>query len=404
MSNERVRAAAAIASAMPRLRGAFSVWNANASGSSNGTVQVQWQLPAAFSGVRLVYTNYTTADITLAKARIAATTTKGGNGATLTWSQVTFSGSASVTLPHCVAAAPNEQFTPIVSDLVQISPLDNQNLLYTRSDYAGNFGCCDPGTGNMAQWNNNVATATGLGAAGLGQDGVAFQWQSGSSTGVVANDTTGITMSTGGRVIAPDSLLVNYTVPTISVGSCGGSHLRGDTTYGDNTGFVYRACSQKSYEAGYAKLWSPANYSRSGGGSAPALANIRLLDAAGLFPQILVILASSGDDGSPTATREATAQMRLTEVLELCFKNRCRPIVATAPPVSSYDDTQNALRVTQNNWALNLRYHGISVIDLDLIYRDPANPRQILPAWTGLGIHANDAGQAVAATYLAAML
>lgn len=396
----------------PTFQAGFSVWNANASTSSNSTLQSQWQLPAPFVGLRLAYTNYSLADITLAKSRVAATVNKGANGAALTWVPVTFNGAASVVLPNAVNAPPNEVFTQVVSDLVTLSPADAQNLIYTRSDFAGNFAACDPGIGNTNAWNNHVADdATllvdpGIGAAGFDALGGTWQWQAGKSAGVVANDTVPINMNTNFRDLAPDSLIVNYAVPTIGVGCCGGSHLRGDTTFGDNMGFVYRACMLKNLQAGGKQIWSPANYSRSGGGSAPALANLQKLDAAGMFPQIMVLLGSSGDDGSLTQAVADAGWNRLVEMLKLCAKNRCRPIVAVQPPVFTYNDAQNAILAAENARTRSLAQFDIGVIDLNLFYRDIVNPNVIYPPWTTLTkIHATNNGQQLnAALALASML
>lgn len=380
------------------LQAGFSVWSGSIDAGSNGTVQVQWNLPAGFNGVRMVYTNYSTSPTTLSGARVAVTTNLADQGGGLTWTEATFAGVTAVAVPQVIPGAtgapPNEISPHIVSDPIVIQSLDSNNLILTRSDYTAAFNCTDPGGGTMAVWNNN--------------NPFGYQFHSNASAGVVSN-VTNITMPATGRSISPDALLVNYNVPSSFVMGVGGSHIRGDTTFGDHTGFVYRACMLKTQLARGAAVWSPFNGSRSGAGSAPALGNIQKLFLAGVIPDVLVILASSGDDGSPTIATESAAQHRMTEVLRLCQLNHVRPIVCTAPPVNGYatgPGSPDALRKTQNVWARNLRNFGIEVLDLDAIYVDPADPGQhtMNPIWSPIGLHANDAGQVVSAAALAAML
>ena len=367
----------------PGLAGGYSIFSGN--GASDSAATIQNQIPALqpFSGVRLVYNNQTASDLTLSTAKIASPTTSGGNGSTLTWTPVTFSGATSVTLPAAVSSGLTQILTPVVSDYMEIVPANSLNLLMTRTYYAGVVGATSAGTGNVASWR----TISGM------------SYFSDRAAGVIADNAA---VSGSSTTICPDGVIFYYRVPTTVVSCFGGSHLRGNQTTSDAWGFMYRACAAKTTAD---RIYTPFMNARGGSGQAASIGNLEKVLTAGMRIDVALILSYSGNDLDASETGFAIARGYLGKALELCKRYSVRPIVCTAPPIQSYAADERARLVANNDFALSLRNHGIDVLDLNRLYRDPSDNGILYSTFnSGDNIHCNDTGQAVSTAALMDML
>jgi hypothetical protein len=372
------------------LSAGYGVFSGNKSNVANVTIQNKVQAPAPFSAIRLVYRNHSSADVTLQWARIATSTNAGGSGSTLAWRDVTFGGSAGpITLPAFEGALFDERWTFVVSDLLPVAPADANNYLFTRSYFPGATGASDAGaSADVSAWR----TASGL------------HYGTDTAAGEIAN-TAGVNGASAD--IAPHGIIFSYQQPVVAVTCFGGSHLRGNMTTGNAWGFVFRACRGKTIATGGVPVYSPMMNARGGQGNVAASQNIERFANAGMRADIAVILGYSGNDTDYTEQGFVIARGYLARSLDALRRNNTRPIVCTAPPgeavyAGAGDD---ARRQANNDWIRDLRYHGISVVVLDALYRDPGQPNRILPAYdSGDGVHCNDAGQALSRDALMELL
>lgn len=363
----------------------YAIFSGNAADVTGLTVQNVLQALKPFTGLRLVYRNHGSADATLTSAKVAVTTDANTTGATLTWNAVTFAGASSVTLPADVGTAPDEVFKLVLSDYLQLLPADAQNLIATRSYFAGAASVCSPGTTlNINSWR---------GASGL-------NFYSKQATGVIADNAA---VSTATSSVTPHGVILYYRDPTVAVGCFGGSHLRGNGTSGDAWGFMLRAC--QALTAAGPLIYSPYMGARAGSGRAAAFGNLEQALLAGIKLDVALILNYSGNDLDSSTDGFSRARGWLGRQLELCRAAGIRPIVCTAPPLASYSTQENADRMAHNAWTQGLRLFGVDVLDLAGMYEDPSNRGQLLAAYnSGDNIHVNDAGQAVSAAALVEML
>lgn len=361
---------------------------------SNQTIQNQQPAFGPFAGVRLIYTNQHASLVTVTTAKVASPTVSASNGAGLGWLSATVAGAASFNLPGSVGAAPDEVVTPVATDFLALQNANSLNLSMTRTYFAANVG--GTSAASLPAGDSPVNITNWRAVSGM-------EYYSARATGVIA-DGAGITMGGGSlsAMVVPDAVLFYYTVPTIYVAYVGGSHLRGNGTTGEAFGFIYRACRQLTTPD---LIYAPWNSARGGSSSAAAVQNLTNILAI-QKPDVVVVLGYSGNDSvSPTASTFANARANLGRQLELCRRNNVLPIICTAPPIVTYDNTQRILLQNHNNWLRSLRTYGFIVFDLNMIYRDPANINQLLPLYnSGDNIHTNDIAQGVAAGLFAQLM
>lgn len=369
----------------PGLSAPYAIWSGNKVSDSGITIQNVWQALKPFSGLRLVYRNHDAADTVIGSAKVAFPTVDTTDGAGLGWTNVTFGGATSVTLPGMLGSLPDETFKPVISDYLQLLPADAKNLIATRTYFAGAASVCDPGmSANISQWR----AASGL------------SFYSKQAAGVIGNSTA---ITTTSSAVAPHGFIIYYRDPVVAVACFGGSHLRGNGTAGNAWGFMLRACQELT--ASSVRVYSPYMGARAGSGRAAAYGNLEQVLQAGMRIDVALILNYSGNDGDSDSDGFLRARGWLGRQLELCRRYNVRPIVCTAPPLANYNVQENADRMAHNAWTVGLRDFGVEVLDLSTIYADPVNPTQLLPAYnSGDNIHVNDAGQAVSKDVLKLML
>lgn len=374
--------------AVPAIGGA-GVWHpwscpAFAAGTA-ATIQNQIPAPAPFVGARLIYENGTTTVSTLTSAKVASPATSGVDGAALTWAAATFSGASSVALPVSVGAEPANTKTPVRSDYVSIVAANPAlPLLMVRSQFATSGCAMNPQAGELAAFN----AETGL------------TYLSGFTVGGGAVlDTTGIAMSTG-QLICPAGVQFFYDRPAITVACVGGSTLRGQGSSGNAVGLVYRSCRDLTNSARvvspYIAAFSSQNSVTSALATLPAMISV-------VRPEIVLMLAGSGNDSDLSAAGFAAMKGRMWEAADTCRRNGAIPVFCTLAP-AALAAPEEALRRAQNDWLRALAAY-VPVVDIALAVENPADIRLLLPAYdSGDGVHFNNAGHIAASVQLTTRL
>lgn len=362
--------------------GVWRPWNCAAfAAGTPATIQNQIPAPAPFVGARLIYENGTTTASTLTSAKVASSATSGDNGASLTWESALFAGASSAALPVSVGTEPANTKTPVRSDYINIVAANEElPLLLVRSQFATSGCAMSPAAGELAAFN----AETGL------------TYLSGFSAGGGAvPDTTGITMSTG-QLICPAGVQFFYDRPSVTVACVGGSTLRGQGSSGNATGVVFRACLDLTTSA---RVVSPYISAFSGQSSVvSALATLPAMIQT-VRPNIVVMLAGSGNDSDLSATGFAAMRGRMWEAADTCRRNGAIPVFGTLAP-ANLSAPEEELRVAQNIWLRSLADY-IPVVDFATAVEDPTNISTLLPAFdSGDGVHFNNAGHIAAAAVL----
>lgn len=365
------------------LAGCQRVFSAGAYGSNPTGFTIVNQIPAMgeFTGAKLIYSNPTAVASTVTTAKVASPAADGNNGSALTWTQALFSGAATAVCPVATGSDPNQIYTLVVSDLVAQVPASSANLLQVRTYFSGAAHADSPGLGELTAFNELVIDKL---------------WKCGNAVGVVA-DTTGISL-TAGQLILPYGVKFYYKKPTITVAAIGGSNMRGQGSTGGAYGMIYQACKELNAEDS-SRIYSPYVAARSGSNSTCAYAQaIEIIDK--IRPQILVILAASGNDAALDAAAFNAMLARMGDIIDYGRRWGTKIIVTTAAPSSALSAGQNTLRETQNLIVVGLK-ESINVADVATPLQRPDNSALLQAIYdSGDGTHWNDAGHAVGASVL----
>ena len=366
--------------------GVWHPWNCTAfAAGTAATIQNQIPAPAPFVGARLIYENGTTTASTLTSAKAASPSSSGVDGSALTWTTVTFSGASSIALPVSVGTEPTNTKTPLRSDYINVVAANTSlPLLMVRSQFATSGCAMNPAAGELAAFNSETGL-TYLSGFSVGGSAVA--------------DTTGITMSTG-QIICPAGVQFFYDRPAITVACIGGSTFRGQGSSGNAVGAVYRSCSDLTNStrvvSPYISAFSGQNSVTSALATLPAMISV-------VRPEIVLILAGSGNDSDLSATGFEAMKGRMWEAADTCRRNGAIPVFCTIAP-AGLAAPEEALRRAQNEWLRALAAY-VPVVDLAAVMENPSNIGVLLPAYdSGDGVHFNDAGHIAAAVPITARL
>jgi lysophospholipase L1-like esterase len=366
----------------PSFMGGQRVFSTDAYPTGTSGVTIVNQVPAfgSFSGLKLVYANQNTTASTITTAKVATTATDGDGGSTLTWTPAAFGGSATAVKPVATGTTPNQIITLTLSDLIVIP---SNTYTQIRTYYAGNASADNPAAGELAAFNAISGKV----------------WKTGFSVGVVA-DNANMTLGTG-QLIDPYSVLFYYDKPTITVAAVGGSTFRGQGSTANAYGFIYQACSSAT-TLDTKRIYSPYIAARSGSNSTTAAAQVSEI-ATKIKPQILLLLAGSGNDVDLTAVGFNAMKDRVKQGIETARSNLIRPVVATLAPANLSAGVE-ALRLAQNEWVRSLAPY-VDVLDIARIVEDESN-RAILKAIFNSGddVHLNDAGHTAISSAFVRML
>lgn len=337
---------------------------------NNVTIVNQIPVPEGVNGFRLIYENGVGAATSVYTARYATTDAEGSDGSALSWSGATFDGSASAALPVPSGSAPQSVITPVISDRVDI-PLSD--YLYVRSYFTGRGAALNPDAGALEAFS----AATG------------DSYKSGFAIGAVG-DSSALPVSYG-QLIVPSGVVWYRDSRSVTVAAFGGSTLRGQGSTADTYGIVYRACENLDSPA---LRFTPYVAAQSGQNSTTSTLQLEKT-AESIKPDIALILGGSGNDADLSEDGFLSMRSRVSQQVETCVLNGIKPVVCTLMPSVTLTPSQDALRVSQNDWIKSL---GVSFIDFSGVAEDPSDPSQILPAYdSGDGVHLSDAGQAAVA-------
>lgn len=359
--------------------------------SADMTIVTQQPALSEFYGVSLLYANYSTAGpITITIAKCAAAPTHQNDGTALSWVNVLFSGSATVTIPAATGTGNDIVPSVVMSDFINIASVARTDdttklpLLQTRSYGAAAWSAVNAGAGDLANFNANSAS----GGAQFGS-----RIPSGDQvTTIVAQ----IPVETG-TFLNPVAVKFYYSKKSFTLLSVGDSLTRGQGSTSNALGWPKRVQGLlKTARINY----NSCNFGWSGQKIQASHSIAKNLIS--LKPNALSFYAWSPNDGITTQALMDTYWASTLELAEICRQNNIIPILCTSGPVNSYTSAQNTIRVSQNN---RIRASGITYIDIDSVIANPANPAQILPAYdSGDGLHYNDAGYAASANLGASIM
>lgn len=355
--------------------GAQRIFSTDAYPTGTSNVTIQNQIPALgeFTGLRLWYANQNATASTLSGFKVATSDTDGVNGSALTWTAGTIAGASSAVLPVSTGTTPNQILTLTATDIIQ---LQSAAYAMVRSNFSGNASADNPAAGELTALNSLTGKI----------------YKTGFASGVVA-DTTGITM-TAGQLIVPYAAEFIYRKPTVTVAAVGGSTLRGQGTTGNAYGLIHQVCVAANL-LDPSRIYSPYIAARSGSNSTTALDQATEIITK-VKPQILIILAGSGNDSDLTAVGFSQMKNRVGRIVSLCRQNNVKPLVVTVAP-ADLSDAVEALRVATNLWVNTELAPYMDTADIATPVTDPANPKRILPAYLEGSdqLHLNDTGHGI---------
>jgi hypothetical protein len=377
----------ALAAKLVGMAGAQRHWSTLAypAGTTNLTIQNQYPAVAPWTGFRLIYENGTLTATSITSSKVAISSTDGDTGANLTYTSVTFNGSTTAALPIITGAFDSTAVTtPVVSDHVSLPASASGQFVIARTYFSGSACAINPGAGELAAFN----ASTGL------------IYKTSFASGVIA-DSAACGTPTTGQIVCPSGIYYTYSVPAITVACTGGSILRGQATTANATGLVYKAASLLTNAYRVVSPYIGAISSQNSTVSSNNAKNI--IDT--IHPDILCILAGSGNDVDLSETGFNAMKGRVSNIINYCRIHNVVPIVLTLMPSSSLTQGQETLRLAQNIWALNLANQGVLVCDIAAVAENPANRATLLPAYdSGDGTHINDTCVAVVGALLATVI
>ena len=370
----------------------------DATGGAAKTYDVQIPAKRAFYGVRFMLMNLNTAAVANYTAMRCGSAPKHllSYGDEITWwaNLLTVAGSSGIVVPAATAAATADHVIPgiAITDFVPLQPVARTDrpvgkpLVRVRARCAAEVQkVYSVGGGFAPLWN-----------AYVGLDGMVIGSYQASGDFATSAPTDHVYQITeGGGYAQPVTALFAYDDPGTQVWAFGDSLVQGN---GSSVG---------STAANGVLGWSTLmhlqqstidclNMGVTGQKSEDSFAIARrMVAAADDLPSYVAVKVYSPNDGAPT---QALIDAVWGRLLELCSYLRSRGIptvLFTSPPVNSWTAGQHAFNEAQNTraFALAVAWSGVKVVDMATAVSDPANRRQLLPAYNyGDGVHVLDAG------------
>ena len=359
------------------------------------TWSLQIGLPVDFAAVRLVFLNGITSDITgVTACASAGGTLSDRNNNAGTWTNATFAGAASTTLP---LAAGTTDPTITVSDWIPVTSIarvdgGTTRLVYVRAYIPGsNANVSLMGFGaSTANWNSKADGYTWCPRYQIGDFVTTPSGMTGSSD-PISSPIAGI------QYISKAGVL-HYLAFGDSITNSAQTTIRGES-------FAFRATRDAGFTLGA--------FGADGQTTAQILARAQRIIPV-LRPTHAMYPIFTPNDGAPTATTTAAQFARALQFVDLCAQNGVVPILWTGLPkttditnaTASWSIGQDDLRKALNNAFANI---GIELMDMAAVMSDTTAPG-VASKWASAsllydGTHPNDAGQeamrAVAALSLA---
>lgn len=383
---------------LPPVSGATAFRQAAGQGSTSlGTGrtyanQVPFEKP--YYAIRLIFANYNTAAAQVFDGVKVAPSPAGmdtNNGTSLTWSQVTFSGSNTATVPIATqgsggTAANNIIPGYLVSDLIPVQSVARTDvvgglpLLFIRGYSVGD---CRVSTMGSSSANAN-AIFQAQGYTYLGQQAV----------GDAVTTITGITGAASALSVASGVIFYNgdgtFDCPVFGDSLCAGYS---GTSLGYQSGWIANIGPMLRVRSG---VMGFANFALGGETYANSILTMRAYVTAYKPKAVAFYNFSPNTFAGLQSNLDASFALMLENVKWLKDQG-VEPIVITGTPLNSYNTPIlfNHAEKTKAVLAGTCR-----VLDFYSVIRDPSNPYQILPAYNYDGIHINPLGDMALAQYV----
>ncbi len=373
------------------------------------------QLPAKreFSGIRLIYENLNTAAVmNISAARVgSAPRHLLSTGAEIAWwpNLLTVNGATSWAVPAAklgTTAGGNQRIRGFsITDFVPLQPV-------ARTDSA-TFGS-NPLTRARARIPAEVQYPYSVGS-GFAPAWNAYSGNGGMLVGSVLTSgdfatapptDTAYTIVENGGFINPVMAIFSYVDPGRSIFAFSDSLFQGvgsSIGNGAANGFLGWPLLVHCQ----APLIDVMNLAVAGQNTEDSLANMKaFISVLDEIPTYVAIKASSPNDGVPTQAIVTANRWRIMDAISYLRGKGITPMIFTSPPVNSWTSGQHAFNEAINAWVLSLPsvMPWVIVVDMCAVVRDPANNRQILPAYNYDGTHYLTAGhQAISDAVRAAL-
>ena len=338
-----------------------------ANGAPGWTSHMIMAAPSRFTHIRVILPNLEASALSGVTASVAVTdsATSKINPSTGVWSNATFSGAGSVTLPARVSA---QEPSLTLSDWIAIPSVDR----------------VDGGSGKplvMIRVFIPSANATFGVTGGLNPGGFNFTetWQTRQQVDGITTPAN-FTSTTEGSSVAIGGLMLRCEEKQVVVMGVGDSITSGfaGTVLGNNWGA--QACKAANL------VW--VNAGHNGQTTANYLARGKSFVTA-LTPSIAIFEGLSVNDGTPTQNIVNAAWAACLEFVDHCEASGVIPVLWTAIPRNTYDATADGFRKAYN---AKVRASGIDYIDFDSVMSDGATPAKIVTGLFADDRHPNDAG------------
>lgn len=385
-------------------RGFFSmpIPPADSTGGAAKTYDVQFAAKRAFRGVRFVLLNLNTAAANYTAMRCgAAPKHLTSYGDEITWwpSLLTVNGASSFSVSAAVAGGKANYVTPgfAITDFVPLQPVARTDtpagkpLVRVRVRSAAETQkCYSVGSGFAPAWN-----------AYVGANGPVIGSYQASGDYATSPPTDHVyTVVENGGYVQPVIALFAYETPGVQVWAFGDSLFEGNgSSVGPTaaTGILGWPTLVNLQQAGIDAL----NMGVTGQTTEDSLATMyAMIRAADDLPQYVALKVYGPNDGQPT---QALTDAVWGRILAACSWLKSRgvvPVLFTSPPVNAWTSGQHAFNEAQNARAAAFvaACPWARLVDMAAAVSDPANRRQIMPAYSyGDGTHYLDAGhQAIA--------
>ena len=356
------------------------------------TVLSQHPATAPFYGVRLMFQNSdTAAAMNISGVKIASSPTLGAvnDGAALTWMQVTFSGSNTVSIPAATGTVNDIVPKVVFSDYIPIASVARSDvvganpLLFARVYFADSTGRAFVPAG----WTNANAVAI---FAGAGNDNASAQ-----QAGDYVTTTTARLMNDASMVTSVAGIEFYQGIKTRRVSMFGDSLFSG-VQAGYLAGWHIRA--QNLFKAAGRSV-TFANYAKGGQTLAASYATAKNVMTAAV-PKVAVFYAFSPNSGAGSQAALDAQWAACLDMIRWCKERNITPVVCTSGPVSTYSGASKLL-LQAHNARTRASLAGVcQVLDFERVLQDPADPLSLLPAYTIEGTHYTDAGYQALANYV----
>jgi len=376
------------------------------------TYDVQIPAKRAFYGVRFIDMNLNTAAVMNISASRVGSAPKhlNSNGAECLWNAnlSTVKGATAWAVPAATAAVKANHTIPgfVLRDFEPHSPIARTDSATFGSNPLARVRTRIPAEVQYPYQVGAFATAWNA-YAGNGGNLVGSNFVNTDFVNTYPVVDTTYTLTEGGGFLNPVMALFSYVVPGRSIFVFGDSLFQGVGSSIGNGGAANGFLGWPLLVDCQAPLLDVLCLAVSGQPTVDSMSTMKaFINALDDMPTYAAIKPYSPNDGTPTQAIMDAAWGRTLDGVSYLRTKGIAPILFTSPPVNAWNSTQHLFNEAQNARvvALAAALPWIVLIDMCAIIRDPANNRQILPAYNYDGTHYLTAGyQAIADAVIATL-